>query len=69
MNNYIYIVGFSECFVGIDIDLEEAKAFASSEKANAYCDFLNKQFLAENGLEPDDTSDGYIVIPLPFEND
>lgn len=69
MNNCIYLVCFSECFVGVDIDLEETKAFTSLEKANAYCDFLNKKFLTDNNLEPDDTSDGYIVFSIPFEND
>ena len=69
MNNYIYIVAFSECFVGIDVDIEKAKAFTSLEKANTYCDFLNKQFLAENELKPGDTDDGYIVLSIPLEND
>jgi hypothetical protein len=71
MNNCIYLVCFSECFVGVDIDLEETKAFTSLEKAIAYCDFLNKKFLTDNNfLELDDTSgDEYIVFPIPFEND
>jgi hypothetical protein len=69
MNNCIYIVGFLDSFEGIDVGCEEVKAFTSLEKANAYCDFLNKKFLTDNELEPGDVSDEWIVLTIPLEND
>ena len=69
MNDFIYIVCFSECFEGTDIDMEETKAFTNLEKANAYRDYLNKLFLTDNELDPGDTSDEWIVKTIPLEKD
>ena len=69
MNDFIYVVCFSECFIGNTIDMEETKAFANIKKAQAYCDYLNKQFLTDNSLEPGDACDEWVVIPMSFEKD
>lgn len=61
-----YIVIFFEEYVGYHFD-EYSKIFSNKEKAQIYCDELNKEFAGANMCAFEDLGDYYIIEEIKEE--